>query len=98
VLPPSPSSPPSTGPQRRLTGYQARRATKQVLARRNGRAFRRGRGYTAACVDISLTRWTCNVRWRYGRFLYKGKVALRLRSDGRIATRIVLRRTTAKKR
>ena len=35
----------------------------------------------------------CAVRWRYGQFVYKGKIKLALRSDGRIASKFVLRKT-----
>ena len=93
VVVPSGDPTPTSTPAPRFTGRMARGAAKKALARRYGRAFRLRRDYTANCEKISATRWSCAVRWRYGSFVYKGKINLALRHDGRIATRIVLRRT-----
>ncbi len=51
------------------------------------------RGYTVTFQKLNPSSWRCAVRWRYGQFDYKGKVKLTLRSDGRVASRIVLRKT-----
>ena len=80
-------------PAPRFTRQKARRAVKRALARHYGKAFRLRKGYTAACLKTSPSRWSCAVRWRYGQFSYKGKVKLTLRSDGRVASRFVLRKT-----
>ena len=72
---------------------KARKAIKRALARRYGKAFRERKGYTATCLKTSASSWRCAVRWRYGQFVYKGKIKLALRSDGRIASKFVLRKT-----
>ena len=51
-------------------------------------------GYVAKCQKRSPSRWNCSVRWRHGPFIYKGKIKLTMRSDGLIASRSVLRKTT----
>ena len=77
----------------RFTRQKARRAIKRTLARRYGKAFRERKGYIATCVKTSPSSWSCAVRWRHGQLIYKGKVKLTLRSDGRIASRFLLRKT-----
>ena len=77
----------------RFTRQKARRAIKRTLARRYGKAFRERKGYIATCVKTSPSSWSCAVRWRHGQLVYKGKVKLTLRSDGRIASRFLLRKT-----
>ena len=86
----------SSGSQRgvpRFTSTKARRAVKRALANRYGKAFSEREDYTAACVKKSSSRWSCAVQWDYGQFVYKGKVRLTMRSDGRLVTRLSLRRT-----
>ena len=95
VAPPNGSQPGAT-PKPRFTGLMARRAVKRALARRYGKAFRLRKGYTTTCLKTNPSRWSCTARWRYGEFIYKGKIKLRLRSDGRIASRVVLRKTFSK--
>jgi hypothetical protein len=85
---------PDPPPTLRLTGGKARAAAKTTLTRRYGRAFRKRRAYRANCSRVSATRWTCTVRWRFGPFVYKGRVRLRLRFDGDIASQLVIRRIT----
>ena len=80
-------------PASRFSRQKARRAIKRTLARRYGKAFRERKGYIATCVKTSPSSWSCAVRWRHGQLVYKGKVKLTLRSDGRIASRFVLRKT-----
>jgi hypothetical protein len=89
---PSDSKPKAT-PGPRFTALKARRAVKRALARRYGKAFRLRKGYTTTCLKTNPSSWSCTVRWRYGEYIYKGKIKLRLRSDGRIASRVVLRKT-----
>ena len=93
VVTPSPSG--STGPQPapRFTRQKARKSVKTALALRYGNAFRQRKGYVAKCQKMSASRWSCPVRWRYGPFIYKGKIKLTLRSDGRVASQFVLRKT-----
>ena len=99
--PPPPATGPSSGtetptgsqPAPRFTGLKARRAVKRALARRYGKAFRKRKGYTVTCLKTSPSRWNCSVRWRYGQFVYEGKIKLTLRSDGRVASKLVLRKT-----
>lgn len=97
---PAPGSnvPPSTsnGSQSgfpRFTSTKARRALKKALAHRFGKAFSAREDYEAECVKKSSSRWSCAVHWDYGQFVYKGKVGLNRRSDGRVVTRLSLRRT-----
>ena len=72
---------------RRLVSRQA------ALARRYGKAFRKREGYVAKCQKTSASRWNCTIRWRYGQFVYKGKIRLTLRPDGRVASQFLLRKT-----
>ena len=67
--------------------------SRGLLPGRYGKAFRERKGYTATCLKTSASSWRCAVRWRYGQFVYKGKIKLALRSDGRIASKFVLRKT-----
>jgi hypothetical protein len=96
TTPPPPPPPPTTGSGSQsspsLTGRRARRALNRALARRYGRVFRRRTAFTASCVKTSDSRWRCAVRWRYRDAIYKGKVTVRLRADGTIATRVALRK------
>ena len=80
-------------PALRFTRQKARAAVKKVLARRYGKAFRKRKGYVAVCAKASASRWNCKVRWHYGQVLYKGSIKLTLRSDGRVASRALLRKT-----
>ena len=66
---------------------------KKALAHRYGKAFSAREDYEAECVKKSSSRWSCAVQWDYGQFVYKGKVGLTRRSDGRVVTRLSLRRT-----
>ena len=74
------------------TSRQARGAVNSALARRYGRAFRARKGYSIYFLKLSPSSWRCTVRWRYGRFIYKGKVTVARRPDGRIASRTVVRK------
>ncbi|MET0512643.1 MAG: hypothetical protein ABW135_13285 [Thermoleophilaceae bacterium] len=80
-------------PALRFTRQKARAAVKKVLARRYGKAFRKRKGYVAVCAKASASRWNCKVRWHFGQVLYKGSIKLTLRSDGRVASRALLRKT-----
>ena len=90
--PPGQSQPVKPAP---LTDRQARRVAKKALAELSPKAFRKRESYTAACRKTSASRWSCAVRWRYGRFVYRGRIKVVLRSDGSIATRVALRRDAA---
>ena len=94
VMPSGSTGSQPTNPAPRFTRKKARRAIKRALALRYGKVFRERKGYTATCLKPSASRWSCAVRWRYGQFAYKGKIKLTLRSDGRIASKFVLRKTT----
>ena len=98
--PPTTESAPTTTPSGqpgkpavRFTRQKARAAVKKVLARRYGKAFRKRNGYVAVCAKASASRWNCKVRWHYGQVLYKGSIKLTMRSDGRVASRALLRKT-----
>ncbi len=91
-VPPNTSSGSQPGVPR-FTSTKARRALKKALAHRYGKAFSAREDYSAECVKKSSSRWSCAVQWDYGQFAYKGKVRLTMRADGRVVTRLSLRRT-----
>ena len=92
-VPPTAStgSQPST-PASPFTAKKARKALTKALASRYGKTFLKRTAYTAECLRTSASRWDCSVRWSYGRLVYKGKIKLMLRSDGRIVSRASLRK------
>jgi hypothetical protein len=68
----------------------AKRATRRVLTRIYGKRFRKGRRYRITCRGDLSTK-TCRVQWRYKRKLYKGKVKITRRRDGRLAVNASIR-------
>jgi hypothetical protein len=96
----NPSGPPSPGPvdQGAVLGSAtqgvgvgaAKRATRRVLTRIYGKRFRKGKRYRITCRGDLSTK-TCRVKWRYKRKLYKGKVKITRRRDGRLAVNASIR-------
>jgi hypothetical protein len=68
----------------------AKRATRRVLTGMYGKRFTKRKRYRITCRGDLSTK-TCRVQWHYKRKLYKGKVKITRRRDGRLATKASIR-------
>ena len=83
-------------PAPRFTASKARKTLTKALARRYDNAFLKRTDFTSSCVKPSPSRWDCVVRWTYGRSVYKGKLTMTIRSNGRVVSRAAVRKLIIK--
>jgi len=83
---------PAPPAQRSVSNRQALRQARRVLRLTYTSAYTQARKFKATCHRVSATKRVCKVSWRYKRYRYGGRVAVRLSSAG-LGTTVYVRRS-----